>query len=343
MTAPRHFASDNCAGAHPEVIRAIAEANVGHAPSYGADRWTARAVELFRAELGPEAEVYPVFGGTGANVVALSALLRPWEAVICPEGAHICVDECGAPERFIGVKLIGVPTADGKLRPADVEQAIRGIGDEHRVQPRVVSVSQATELGTVYTPGELRALADAAHAHGLLIHVDGARLANAAASLGVPLRALTTDAGIDALSFGGTKNGLLGAEAVVFLGQRAVPEPRYLRKQAMQLASKMRFLSAQFIALLEDGLWQRSAVRANAMACRLRDGLKNHPRIRITQPVESNAVFAIVPPEYIPPLQDRFGFLVWNERTSEVRWMCSWDTTEGDVDGLLGAIREIVK
>jgi len=343
MPVPRHFTSDNCAGAHPEVIRAIAEANVGHALSYGADRWTLRATELVRAELGPEAEVLPVFGGTGANVVALSALLRPWEAVICAEGAHIAVDECGAPERFLGCKLIGVPTADGKLRPADIAQAIRGIGDEHRAQPGVVSISQATELGTVYTPDDLRSLAAAARSHELLIHMDGARLANAAASLGVPLRALTTDAGIDALSFGGTKNGLLGAEAVVFLGQRAVPEARYLRKQATQLASKMRFLSAQLIALLEDGLWLRSASRANAMARRLQAGLAAHPRIRITQPVESNAVFAIVPSEYIPPLQDRFGFLLWNEGTSEVRWMCSWDTTEEDVDGLLAAIQEVVR
>lgn len=342
MSSTRHFTSDNCAGAHPEVVRAIAEANVGHAPSYGADRWTSRAIELFRAELGSEAEVYPVFGGTGANVVALSALLRPWEAVICPQGAHINVDECGAPERFIGAKLMGVPTADGKLRPTDVERAMHGLGDEHRAQPRVVSIAQATELGTVYTPGELRAIAAAAHAHGLLVHMDGARLANAAVSLGVPLRALTTDAGIDALSFGGTKNGLLGGEAVVFLGQRAVPEARYLRKQATQLASKMRFLSAQFIALLEDGLWHRSATRANDMARRLADGLGGHPRIRISQPVESNAVFAIVPPEYIPPLRDRFGLLVWNEPTSEVRWMCSWDTTQEDVDGLLAAIREVV-
>jgi threonine aldolase len=338
-----HFVSDNGAGAHAEVLRAVAEANAGHAPSYGADRWTARAVELVRAELGAAVEVFFVFGGTGANVVALSALLRPWEAVICPEGAHIAVDECGAPERFIGCKLIGVPTPDGKLRPADVEQAVRGVGDEHRVQPRVVSVSQATELGTVYTPGELRALAETAHAHGLLLHVDGARLANAAASLDAPLRALTTDAGIDALSFGGTKNGLLGAEAVVLFGGRAGPDARYLRKQATQLASKMRYLSAQFIALLEDGLWLRGAARANAMARRLRDGLDGHPRIRVTQPVESNAVFAVVPPEYISALQARHAFLVWNEPASEVRWMCSWDTSEGDVDGLLDSLREIVK
>jgi len=343
MPAARHFTSDNCAGVHPEVLRAIAEANSGHAPSYGADRWTARAIELVRAHLGAEAEVLFVFGGTGANVVALSALVRPWESVICQEGAHIAVDECGAPERFLGCKLVGVATNDGKLRPADIEAALQGIGDEHRAQPRVVSISQSTELGTVYTPGELRALADAAHARGLLVHLDGARLANAAASLGVPLRAIASDAGIDALSFGGTKNGLLGAEAVVLLGGRTWPEAKYLRKQATQLPSKLRFLSAQFIALLEDGLWQRSASRANAMARRLGDGLHGHPRVRITRPVESNAVFAIVPPEYIPALQDRYGFLVWNERTSEVRWMCAWDTTEADVDGLLAAVREIVK
>jgi threonine aldolase len=343
MPVQRHFASDNCSGAHPEVIRAVAEANVGHAPSYGADRWTARAVELIQAELGPESEVHLVYGGTGANVVALGALLRPWEAVICPERAHINVDECGAAERLLGCKLIGVPTEHGKLRPADVIAALHGVGDEHQVQPRVVSLSQATELGTVYSRQELRALTDMAHAHGLFVHMDGARLANAAASLGQPLRSLTTEAGIDALSFGGTKNGLLGAEAVVFLGGRTVPEAKYLRKQAMQLSSKMRFLAAQFIALLEDRLWLRSAARANAMARRLADGMSEHPLITISQPVESNAVFAIVPPEYIPSLQARYAFLVWNERISEVRWMCSWDTTEEDVDGLIRAAREIVK
>jgi threonine aldolase len=342
MTDPRHFTSDNCAGAHPAVLQAVIEANVGHAPAYGADRWTARAAELIRVEFGVHATPFFVFGGTGANVVALSALLRPWQAVICPAGAHINVDECGAPERFTGCKLLPVATTDGKLRPADVTTALTGVGDEHRAQPAVVSISQTTELGTAYTPAEIRAIADHAHRHGLRLHMDGARLANAAAGLGTTLAALTAEAGVDMLSFGGTKNGLLGAEAViVFAGEGS--ELRYLRKQAAQLASKMRFLSAQFIALMSDRLWHANASHANAMARRLAAGLARHSRIRISQPVDANAVFAEVPVEYIPSLQKRYAFLLWNPSTAEVRWMCAWDTTEADVDGLLAAIGEIVR
>lgn len=342
MIAPRQFTSDNFAGVHPAVLQALAEANVGHAPSYGADAWTTRAAELIRAEFGSRAAPFFVFGGTGANVVALSSLLRPWQAVVCPAGAHIAVDECGAPERFTGCKLLTVPTTDGKLRPDDLAGALAGVGDEHRAQPAVVSISQTTELGTAYTALEVRALADHAHRHGLRLHMDGARLANAAAGLGATLAALTVEAGVDILSFGGTKNGLMGAEAViVFDGDGS--DLRYLRKQSAQLASKMRFLSAQFIALLSDRLWHANATHANAMARRLAAGLGGHPRIRITQPVEANAVFAQVPAQYIPALQERYSFYLWNPLTSEVRWMCAWDTTESDVDGLLAAIGEIVR
>lgn len=342
MTVRRHFASDNYAGVHPEVLAAIAEANVGHAPSYGADPWTARARELIRAEFGERAEPFFVFGGTGANVVALSAMLLPWQGVICPAGAHINVDECGAPERITGAKLIPIVTADGKLRPGDLDIPLAKRGDEHSVQPRVVSISQTTELGTAYSPSEVQALADYAHQNGLLLHVDGARLANAAAGLGVGLAELTVGAGVDLLSFGGTKNGLIGAEAViVFTGDAG--QLKFLRKQAAQLPSKMRFVSAQFIALMTGRLWHRSASHANAMARRLAAGIEHHPIVKLTQRVDGNSVFATIPRGYIPALQQRYHFYLWNEPESEVRLMCSWDTTEADVDGLLGALREIVR
>lgn len=339
----RHFASDNWAGAHPAVLRALAAANEGHAPAYGADEITGAALDRLRQLFGPGSEAFLVFGGTGANVLGLQAVMAPHEAVICADCAHINVDECGAPERFIGCKLLTVPASDGKLRPADIEALLAHVGDEHHVQPRVVSITQATEYGTVYSPDEIRALAGVAHGNGLLLHLDGARLANAAASLGADLRGLTSAAGVDVLSFGGTKNGLLAAESVVFLNGTAVPAFRFIRKQGMQLASKMRFVAAQFLALLEDGLWLESASHANAMAQRLAAGAREVPGVRITQPVQANAVFAVLPAEYIPRLQERYFFYVWNQRTSEVRWMASFDTTEDDVDGFVAAMREIIR
>src|SRR5688572_627859 len=255
----RAFASDNNAGVHPEVLAALAAANVGHVRAYGDDPWTERAVRLLRGHFGADAEVHFVFGGTGANVLGLQCVTQPYHAIVCPRTAHIAVDECGAPERFTGCKLIALDTPDGKLRPADLEPLLHHAGDQHHSQPRVVSVSQSTELGTVWRPDELALLAAAAHRHGLLLHVDGARLANAAAALDLPLRALTTDAGVDVLSLGGTKNGLLGAEAVLFLNGTRAPDFKFVRKSGMQLASKMRFLAAQFEALFADDLWKRSA------------------------------------------------------------------------------------
>lgn len=343
MTARRHFASDNYAGVHPEVLQAMAEANVGHAPSYGNDRWTERAQSVFREHFGPSTRAFPVFNGTAANVLGIQAVTRPYHAVICADGAHINVDECGAPERFTGCKLVLCSSPDGKLRPADIISRLTGIGDEHRVQPRVVSIAQATELGTVYTPEEIRALAETAHANSLLLHMDGARVANAAVGLGVSLRQITTDVGVDILSFGGTKNGLMGAEAVLFLGGPDQAEFLFLRKQAMQLASKMRFLSAQFVALLGTDLWRRNAENANRMARLLAARLEGVSRITITQAVEANGVFARVPPEHIPALQERAFFYVWNPATSEVRWMMSWDTTAEDVEQFAQAVREIVR
>jgi threonine aldolase len=333
----RAFASDNYAPILPEALAAIAAANDGHAISYGADPVTARLQELVRAEFGQPALAFPVFNGTGANVVSVRALLRPWQGVICAETAHLNVDECGAPEALGGIKLLTVPTPDGKLTPELVERRIVRVGDEHAVQPGAVSLTQSTELGTLYTPEEMRALADLAHARGMLVHIDGSRLANAAASLDCPLRAACP--GADIVSFGGTKVGLLGAEAVIVLNPDLAPSLPYLRKQSMQLASKMRFVSAQLEALLTDELWRRAAGHANAMARRLADGVREH--VTVTQAVQANAVFAILPPGAAERLQQDFRFYVWNEHTGEVRWMCSWDTREEDVDAFAAAVADV--
>lgn len=337
-SAPRGFASDNGAGVHPEILAAIAAANVGHALAYGADPWTARAVDAFRSHFGPAAEVFFVFNGTGANVLGIQSLTQPYEAVICADYAHINVDECGAPERFTGCKLIGVPAPAGRVTPDAVAGVLHGIGVQHHVQPRVISISQSSEYGTVYPPAEIRALADFAHAHDLLLHMDGARIANAAASLDVPLRAITVDAGVDVLSFGGTKNGLLGAEAVVLFDPARAATFRFIRKQGMQLASKMRFVAAQFEALLGTDLWLRSAGHANAMARRLGDGLRGIPGVTVTHPVEANGVFAILPRDAIAPLQEEMFFYVWDEGRNEVRLMASFDTTPDDVDRFVAAV-----
>ncbi|HZB47079.1 MAG TPA: low specificity L-threonine aldolase [Pyrinomonadaceae bacterium] len=339
----RGFASDNNAGVHPRVWDALRSADHGHVVAYGDDVYTETAVRIFRERFGERAEVFFVFGGTGANVSALAAVTRPFEAVVCAETAHVNVDECGAPERFSGCKLIDLPTPDGKLRPEQIEPLLARLGDQHHVQPRVVSVSQATELGTVYTVEELSRLAEFAHGRGMLLHVDGARLANAAAHLGVSLRELTADAGVDALSFGGAKNGMMYGEAVVLFDPRRAEEFRFIRKQCAQLPSKMRFVAAQFTALLGEDLWRETAAHANRMAQALASELRAVPQIRITQPVESNGVFALLPRASVPRVQERFFFYVWNEQTSEVRFMCSFDTTEEDVAELLGVIGEVVK
>ncbi|MEA2426852.1 MAG: threonine aldolase [Thermoleophilaceae bacterium] len=334
------FASDNYAGALPEVLDAIAAANTGHAPAYGADEWTKRVEGRFRDAFGGDARAYLVFNGTGANVVALRAVTNPWDAVVCAETAHLNVDEGGAPERIGGLKLLTVATPDGKLTPELVAPKLARFGDEHAVQPRVISITQSTELGTVYTPEQIRALGDLAHDQGMLLHVDGSRLANAAAALGVPLREITTDAGVDALSFGGTKNGLVLGEAIVLLGPGLGEGIEYLRKQSMQLASKMRFLAAQFDALLDGERWRRSATHANAMARRLADGVAGADGVRVTQSVDANAVFAVLPPGAAERLQQRWRFYVWDETTGEVRWMCSWDTSPQDVDAFAADVAQ---
>jgi threonine aldolase len=333
------FASDNNAAAHPEVLASIAEANAGHATAYGHDPWTERATRLLREHFGEHAQPYLVFNGTAANVLCFRAMCRPWESVICAQTAHVNVDEGGAPERIAGVKLHALPTPDGKLTPELVAPHLGNADFEHAVQPRVVSVSQTTELGTRYSLDELAALADFAHANGLLLHVDGARLANAAAGLGATLRETATDAGADALSFGATKNGLVFGEAVVLLAPGLGDGFAYLRKQTLQLASKSRFLAAQFNALLEGDLWLRNAAHSNAMAARLAAAIGDVPGLRIAQAVQSNAVFAVLPRAATDLLQRDFYFYVWDEATGEVRWMCSWDTTPDEVDEFAGAIR----
>jgi threonine aldolase len=339
---PRGFASDNNSGAHPDVLAAIAAANEGHVVAYGDDDYTAATRERFRRHFGERAEPFLVFNGSGANVTSIDALTRPYEGVICTEVAHMHVDECGAPERVAGTKLLTVATGDGKLRPADLRRWEARRGDEHQTQPRVVSITQATELGTVYTLEETSAIADAAHELEMYVHVDGARLANAAASLDQPLRALTTDAGVDVVSFGGTKNGLLVGDAVVFLRPELAEGFRFTRKQLGQLASKMRFLAVQFDALLEGDLWRANASRANAMARRLADAIAGIEGAEIAYPVEANGVFVTVPAPAIARLRDALPaalpFYVWDEAAGTVRLMCSWDTTRDDVDGLATAL-----
>jgi threonine aldolase len=336
----RAFASDNYAGAHPEVLTALALANGGHQIAYGDDEYTAHLKEVFRRHFGPRAEVFPVFNGTGGNVVALQSVTERWGAVICAQSAHINVDECGAPERMGGLKLWTVPTADGKLTPELIDRQAYGFEDQHRAQPQVVSITQTTELGTCYTPEEIRAITEHAHARGMAVHVDGARIANAAATLDLPLAAFTTDVGVDILTFGGTKNGLLFGECVVVLDPDRVRGLDYLRKMSMQLASKMRFISVQFEALLAGDLWLRGARHANAMATRLAAAVRTVDGVTVMRPVQANQVFATLPRQVTERLQKRFKFYVWDESTGEVRWMCSFDTTEDDVDAFADALAE---
>lgn len=352
-TAVRGFASDNYSGVHPEILAAIAAANDGHQIAYGEDAYTARLQEVFAHHFGAGAQAFPVFNGTGANVTGLQSMLPRWGAVIAASTAHINVDEGGAPERVAGIKILNVPTDDGKLTPELVDREAWGWGDEHRAQPLVVSITQSTELGTLYTPDEIRALADHAHERGMRLHLDGARLSNAAAALDLPLRAFTTDVGVDVLSFGGTKNGALGGEAVVVLDPAASDGLLFLRKLNMQLASKMRFISAQLIALLEPTsdpageLYLRSARHANAMAQRLRAGVEagladgSIAGVAFTQPTQSNGVFATLPDGIAERLRAAFRFYDWDASRNEVRWMCSFDTTEADVDAFVAELARL--
>jgi threonine aldolase len=337
--AVRTFASDNYSGVHPEVLAALAAANGGHQVSYGEDVYTERLQQVVRQHFGEQAEVFPVFNGTGANVVALTSMLPRWGAVISTGTAHIHTDEAGAPERVSGLKLLPVGAPDGKLTPELIATEAWGWGDEHRAQPLAVSITQTTELGTLYTPAEVRAIADYAHERGMALHMDGARIWNAAAALGMPFSEFTTDAGVDVLSFGGTKNGLLGAEAIVVLNPQRADGLIYLRKMSMQLASKMRFLSAQLLALFENDLGLRSATHANAMAARLRAEVESIDGIGFSQATEANAVFALLPVGAAERIRQSFRFYDWDAARGEVRWMCAFDTTEDDVDAFAAAVR----
>ena len=328
MKPARSFASDNNAGVHPAVLKAITAANQGHVVGYGDDPCTASAIASFKEHFGRDVQVFFVFNGTAANVLSLSALAHSYEAVICTEAAHIYNDECAAPEKFTGSKLIPLVATNGKLTVDLVQTAYHGVGDQHHVQPKVISVTQATEMGTVYQPDELKALTRFAHDHKMFVHMDGARLANAAVSLRQTLREATRDLGIDALSFGGTKNGLMGGEAVVFFNPELADNFMFLRKQGMQLASKMRFIAAQFEALLSNDLWRKSALHANRMAKFLEKEVRKISQLEVVYPVEANGVFVRLPRRAIPKLQKRYFFYVWNEEQSVVRWMCSFDTTD---------------
>jgi threonine aldolase len=335
------FASDNCSGIHPEVLKAIQNANTGSAPSYGADWWTEKAAQIFKRHFGEDSEVAIVFNGTGANVLSLQALNYSYNGVICSEAAHINEDECGAPEKFTGSKLITVPHENGKITPDTIKKYLKGVGSQHHVQARVISISQTTEFGTVYQPDEVKKLAEFAHSHSLFLHMDGARISNAAASLNLSLRQATRDLGVDVLSFGGTKNGLMGAEAVVFFKPELAKDFPFIRKQGMQLASKMRFISAQLIALLEGDLWLRNAQHSNSMAIKLARQAEKIPGVKIVRPVEANGVFAVLPSAMIARLQKDFEFHVWNEQTNEVRWMTAFDTPAEEVDRFTDAMKRV--
>lgn len=341
MKPARSFASDNNAGVHPAILRAIEAANQGHVVGYGDDPYTASAIAKFHEHFG-DIEVFFVFNGTAANVLSLKALTRSHHAVICTEAAHIYTDECGAPEKFTGCKLIPIVAPEGKLTVKAVNSAYHGIGDQHHVQPKVIAITQATEMGTLYKPKEIETLTRFAHDRGMFVHMDGARIANAAASLGQTLQQATGDLGIDALSFGGTKNGLLGGEAVVFFNKRLAEDFLYLRKQGMQLASKMRFIATQFETLLSNDLWLKNAQHANRMAKLLEKETRKIPAVEIVYPVEANGVFARIPRPAIRKLQKRYFFYVWNEKQSVVRWMCSFDTTADDVSQFAAFVAESV-
>ncbi len=338
----RGFASDNNSGIHPEILSAISAANHGHAVGYGGDEITEKAIQQFKQEFGPQTEVFFVFNGTGANVLGLSTLTHSFNSIICADTAHIQTDECGAPEKLTGCKLLPVQTIQGKISPEGIKKYLHGFDFEHHSQPKVISISQVTELGTVYSLEEIKAITALAHEYGLYVHMDGARIANAAVALNLSFRTFTVDAGIDVLSFGGTKNGMMLGEAVLFFNPELTKLTKYIRKQSMQLYSKMRFVSAQFLAYFENDLWKRNATHSNRMAQLLEQEVKKIPAIKLTQEVEANGVFAIVPAEIIPRLQEKYFFYMWDEHRSEVRWMTSFDTQEEDIYQFAELIKSLV-
>jgi threonine aldolase len=343
MLNKRGFASDNNAAVHPEIMKAIEQANYGHTIAYGNDIFTERAIQKFRNEFGDDMDIYFVFIGTAANVLSIDAVTRPYHSVICAETSHIHQDECGAPERFTGCKVLSLHTEDGKLRVSDIEKEMYDIGFEHHSQPRIISITQTTEVGTAYRIDEIRKLSDYAHRNNMLLHLDGARISNAAAFLNKRFREFTRDAGVDVVSFGGTKNGMMYGEAVIFFNKKHSEDFKFLRKQGMQLASKMRYISVQFERYLNDDLWLELARHSNNMAKILEKEIREISGIKITQPVESNMVFAIIPREITQALQNEYFFYVRNEQRNEVRWMCAWDTTEEDIKGFVTVLKRLLK
>jgi threonine aldolase len=339
----RGFASDNNAGVHPDVLREIEHTNVGHAIGYGSDVYTGRARELFRQHLGDSAEIFFVFNGTGANVLGISGITQSWNSIITSSSAHIEQDECGAPEKFTGCKVLTVDTPDGKITVDMLDRHMHGFDFEHHSQPKVISITQATEMGTVYTGAEIKEISEFAHKNKMLLHMDGARIANAAVSLNLPFKAFTTDAGVDVLSFGGTKNGMMFGEAVCFLNPGLSENFKYIRKQGMQLASKMRFISAQYLAYFNNDLWKECASHSNSMALLLFEKVKDIKGVKVTQKVQSNGVFVIIPEIVAGELSKEYFFYPWNEKISEYRWMTSWDTTEEDVYNFTGLLKKLIE
>lgn len=339
----RGFGSDNNAGVHPAIMKELQDANIGHMPGYGHDKYTHQAIQLFKEHLGPDIEPFFVFTGTAANVLGLSGTTRSWNSVITAASAHLETDECGAPEKFIGCKVLTVETDDGKISTDLIEKHMHGFDFEHHSQPKVISVTQSTEFGTVYTADEIRSIADFAHQRGMYLHMDGARIANASVSLNLPFKSFTTDAGVDILSFGGTKNGMMFGEAVCFLTPGISNDFKYIRKQAMQLASKMRFISAQFIAYFRNDLWKECALHSNTMARKLAKELELLEGIKITQAVQANGIFVIIPGEVADRVRTQTFFYPWNEKTSEYRLMTSWDTTEEDIEDFIKSLSKELK
>ncbi len=341
----KSFASDNWSGVCPEVMIALQQANAGHVEAYGEenDFYTRDAIKKFKTLFGDDISVFFVYNGTAANVLATSHVLRSYQAIVSAKSAHMNEDECGAPENFGGSKILEIETEDGKIRTGQIEPFLHSIGFQHHVQPRIISISEVTEKGTVYTPGEIKGLTDFAHSHNMLLHMDGARISNAAVALGVTFRELTTDVGVDVLSLGGTKNGLMFGESVVFFDKNLAKDFEYTRKQGMQLHSKMRFISAQFDRYLTRDLWKKNAQTANRMARLLEKSLRLFPQLNIARSVDANGVFVSIPPEIIPRIQQHYFFHIWDENTSEVRLMCSWDTTEEDINGFAEALKKILQ
>lgn len=343
MKKERGFASDNNAGVHVNILTALTEANKGHAIAYGDDVYTQEATKQIKALFNVEPEVFFVLTGTGANVLGINMMGGSFNSVICAETAHINVDECGAPEKFTGMKLVSIPTNDGKLTVKHILPQMHGVGFEHHSQPKVISITQPTEVGTLYSPSEIKELADFAHANNMYLQMDGARISNAVAASEFSIDEITREAGVDILSFGGTKNGMMYGEAVVFFNQQLASNFKYFRKQGMQLGSKMRYIGAQFSAFFKDDLWLKNASHANKMALLLEEKVKNIPGVKVTQKVQANGVFAIIPKELIPKLQDEYFFYVWDDETGEVRWMCSFDTTKEDVDEFAALLESFMK